>query len=356
MRFKILKFRKTKKVNPEDMRVVKYHVDQSNRKLNNRSQKRFRFPRVITPQLIIFILLMVLVIGSFAYIILNREKYILKNISISGNNLIKKEELDESLSKFIGQNIFIVFPSQIESYLYNNFELIKTVKVQKTLPDTISLDLIEKNLGVLIVNPSSYEIWDLDGNEVKKTDITPSLELSENTLKILSGKFNLEEIPLTSDQALRKNKILLVVNEEERNKQLEKFDKDILSYRITEFRKLQEASYKEAITNLKDKVPQINKYELPYFFIEANENNVNKKLLIEHFLKIQTTIDLPPELVFISSFGNITLLSSNKLIRLEGNENIDKQIKALNTLQKTLEETKTNYFQITITGEKVAVL
>ncbi|MEI6462164.1 MAG: FtsQ-type POTRA domain-containing protein [bacterium] len=357
MRFRNWKQVKRGKPNlKEEIRVVKYVVPERNTFKRNPAQRKFSLRNIFRLQVLAPILLILIILGSVGYVYVNREKLVIKTINISPTKYIQTNEIKTLLDPNIGQNFFIIFPSQIEKRLSQLFDLIDTVKVEKILPDKINVSIKEKDIKYLIVSTSHNSIWDSNYNEVRNELNNTKLSLTDISYKLLSGRLNLEDIPMTPDQALAKNTILLIKDEKDRTKKLDDFEKKLITYRITELKRLHKDAYTEAKSIYLDKAKANNAYNLEQLSL-LDEVDQDKTLEdIKNYETLNKSLNFKPELVLFNEFGRIIILYNDKIIKIDDTTDMNKEVKVLNTLMDSLTTSNTDYFQVTVTGEKVVVL
>lgn len=357
MRFKNWKQAKRSKSNiKEELRVVKYALPHKNNFRINPTQRKFSLKNIFRLKVIAPLLLILIILGSVGYIYINREKLVIKEISISPTRYIQTTEVSKLLQSNIGQNFFVIFPSQIEKRLSQFFDLIDKVKVEKVLPDKINVEIKEKDIKYLVITSNHNMIWDSNYQLVRNGLNTSKLSLNIVSYKLLSGRLNLEEIPMTPEQAISKNSILLLTDLKERTKKLETFEKNLISYRIIELKKLHKTAYNEAKSTYLDKAKTNNLFSLEQLsFLDEVDN---KKTVgdIKNYETLSKSLNFKPELVLFNEFGRIIILYNEKIINIEDTTDMNKEVKVINTLMDSLATSNTDYFQVTITGEKVVVL
>ncbi len=332
MRFRNWKQVKRGKPNlKEEIRVVKYVVPERNTFKRNPAQRKFSLRNIFRLQVLAPILLILIILGSVGYVYVNREKLVIKTINISPTKYIQTNEIKTLLDPNIGQNFFIIFPSQIEKRLSQLFDLIDTVKVEKILPDKINVSIKEKDIKYLIVSTSHNSIWDSNYNEVRNELNNTKLSLTDISYKLLSGRLNLEDIPMTPDQALAKNTILLIKDEKDRTKKLDDFEKKLITYRITELKRLHKDAYTEAKSIYLDKAKANNAYNLEQLSL-LDEVDQDKTLEdIKNYETLNKSLNFKPELVLFNEFGRIIILYNDKIIKIDDTTDMNKEVKVLNS-------------------------
>lgn len=350
------KFRKT---NIENLRVVKYSP--SEHKVNSHKgefNRRFDIRSLFKPYIIVSILLILAVIGSSIYFYVKRDKYILKNISITGVNRIDRTKLDELLNRNVGQNIFLTFPSQIETEIYKDFYLVREVKVEKKFPDSLMVEISEKKIKYFVGNEKNTSIWDEESKLIKKED--GNIEgLSSDAVKILAGAYNLDEVPISPELALQKNEALLSKDEKQKIKKLDNIDKNIASYRVNKLKEVYTNTYSEIKDKFVTPLRSKNTFQLEEVFVSGNFTDSDIKIVIDKLNTFKSSFDtnsIKIDAIIFNDRKRMLILSDNKFIKLESSIDMEKEAKALKAILDNLKSTNSSYTEITITGDKAVVL
>jgi len=93
--------------------------------------------------LILFFLIIILVL----YLLFFSSVFKVKNVEIKGDNLIEGEKVKKLVEFALGNenNILLFDDSSLEDTIKENFSLIQSLTIQKGLPDTLRILIIEKN-------------------------------------------------------------------------------------------------------------------------------------------------------------------------------------------------------------------
>ncbi|MFY9214744.1 MAG: cell division protein FtsQ/DivIB [Tissierellaceae bacterium] len=126
-------------------------------------KKHKRFKRLVSLILIISILTILLVF------LLNSNYFNIDKITIKGNEKITKEKLLHTSSINFGENIFRISTRQAEESI-RKLPYVKTVKIRRELPRTISIEVVEREEKVLLKDISMYYILDEEGYLLGNTD------------------------------------------------------------------------------------------------------------------------------------------------------------------------------------------
>ena len=88
----------------------------------------------------------------------NYELFLIKNIEIKNNFLIKKEEIEKKLKKIYNKNILFIKSHEIKRPL-NQLSFLEKIEVKKKYPNTLIINIIEtKPIAFLFKDKSKYLI------------------------------------------------------------------------------------------------------------------------------------------------------------------------------------------------------
>lgn len=98
----------------------------------------------------------------------------IKRTSINGLNIIKFDEINNYINQtyleggklFPNRNYFLVRPGKIENDLSAKYSL-KSIKVTKTFPSVLNIEIEEKITTIIYDNGSGYSLLDKDGTVIK---------------------------------------------------------------------------------------------------------------------------------------------------------------------------------------------
>lgn len=115
------------------------------------------------------VLSFIIITVVFLYNFISSDYFFTKNINIYGNKNIKTEEIKKTLGLENNKNIFMynVF-SMKEKLLENNY--IKNAKISIKLPDTININIDERQSFAILTNEKDYYVIDEFGEIIEKID------------------------------------------------------------------------------------------------------------------------------------------------------------------------------------------
>ncbi len=161
------------------------------------SKKVFRNKLVSYASLAILIAVLV-IIGRF---VLFSSKFDIKTIEIDGYNNVEKSFLDDQLSDIIGKNIFFIRASGLKEEVLNYSVFIKSVQVEKHLPDRINVHLEERVPYMVWINLSGCYLVDEEGFVLEEILDFKDLKISEEDVDLLKGYGNLKEYEDSIEEA-----------------------------------------------------------------------------------------------------------------------------------------------------------
>ncbi len=166
--------------------------------------------------------IIIVLLVSIAFFTLSSDFFSLKNIYVTGNKTISKDDIISLSSLQYGQNIFRINKKKIIKYIFNNSR-IKAVRVRRVMPSGVSLDIIEREAIAAIPYLGSYLSIDEEGlilavtglsadigvpmvegfdfsdfkiGEIIKPDNDEQLEIVINILNLLKGAELSKEIKI----------------------------------------------------------------------------------------------------------------------------------------------------------------
>lgn len=101
------------------------------------------------------IFIMVLIISIFGAFILSSDLFSLKNIYVTGNKTVPKDDIIRLSNLQYGQNIFRINKKKIVKNIFDSPK-IKAIRIKRILPSSLSLDLVEREAVALIPYLGSY--------------------------------------------------------------------------------------------------------------------------------------------------------------------------------------------------------
>lgn len=99
--------------------------------------------------------ILVFILGAIGAFLLSSEIFEIKNIYVTGNKTVAKDEIIKLSNIQYKQNIFKLNTKDIIKGMFNNPK-IKAVKIKRVLPSSIALDIIEREGVALIPYLGSY--------------------------------------------------------------------------------------------------------------------------------------------------------------------------------------------------------
>lgn len=131
--------------------------------MNKKNKKKINTSKVV----IILSLLLIIVICLYAG--LNSEILNSKNIEIKGNNYVKDDDVIKTLDIRYDKNIFRYNTKSMEEILLRN-RYIDKVEIKRKLPNTLNINIVEKEIIANLYNGQIYCYIDSNGNFIDKFD------------------------------------------------------------------------------------------------------------------------------------------------------------------------------------------
>lgn len=97
----------------------------------------------------------ILIFASIMVFILSSDIFLLKNIYVTGNKTIPKDDIINLSGLQYGQNLFKMNKKKIYKNLFNNPK-IKAIRIKRILPSSLSIDIIERVAVAAIPYLGSY--------------------------------------------------------------------------------------------------------------------------------------------------------------------------------------------------------
>jgi len=121
----------------------------------------------INKKFIIFFLLSIIFVYFGYKFITSWSRFNIKNIKVRGNKRVKKEEVFERFGE--KRNIMKISVNKIKKRI-EDIPFVEKAKITKKLPDSIIIDLIEKNPVALLVEDNKSFLVDRYGNKIVESD------------------------------------------------------------------------------------------------------------------------------------------------------------------------------------------
>lgn len=118
----------------------------------------------------------------------------LQAIEVEGDEELEKSFIEERLDYLLGQNIFFIRGSRLQSEVEKFSPYIKTVRVEKELPDKIIVTLEEREPSFTWINLSGIYLVDSEGMVLEVIKDLDNLDLSEEDMDLLKGYGDLSDL------------------------------------------------------------------------------------------------------------------------------------------------------------------
>jgi len=137
-------------------------------------KRDFHFNKKIFYLILIFIILMFLVYGIFF-----SSFFKVKNIDLKGTNLVEGEKVKKVVEFALNDqnNIFLYDSSMITKKIKENFPLISEVQIQKGIPDTIRVLVVERKPVIVWQTGEKKYLVDKEGFSYLEADSNNSKDL-----------------------------------------------------------------------------------------------------------------------------------------------------------------------------------
>ena len=171
-----------------------------------------RLPKIIVPEdekkqefhfnkKIFYLILIIIAVLFIIYGLFFSSFFEVKNIDLKGTNLVDGDQLKKVITYALNEedNIFLYQSSDISAKIKDNFPLVSEVSIQKGLPDTIRVIIIERQPVIIwqtadkkyLVDKEGYGYLEADANNAKDLPVIIDrqnlpLELSD---KVASRNF-----------------------------------------------------------------------------------------------------------------------------------------------------------------------
>lgn len=132
---------------------------------------------------ILFIIIFFVGLVWFFNFFYNSQYFKIKTIDIKGNERYKESEIREKAEVAAGMNIFEIDKKYIEDKLLNELIWLKSVKLKKIFPDSISIEVFEREPFIRIVYSGKYYIIDKEGIVLDKID-KDSADIYDNLILV----------------------------------------------------------------------------------------------------------------------------------------------------------------------------
>lgn len=179
----------------------KRKIKQIGKKKNKKKDKDIRTSRTIREKgkisllkkLFIFILVMIAIWG-----ILHTRLFGVKNIVIINNNHLTEEEIISMSGVNQGDNIYKRSAKEIKESLFEN-AYIEDATIKKKLPNTIEINIVERNINYMIQFSDTYVYLNNQGYMLEQTTekanvpIIVGLSTDQNSV-VIGGRLNTDDL------------------------------------------------------------------------------------------------------------------------------------------------------------------
>jgi len=173
----------------------KYEKMLAGRKRRNARKKFFLFLKI----LFALIFFGALVFGANYFY--NSSYFRIKEITVSGNNFYKPEEILKQASVQTGVNIFEVDKKNVEGSLTGNLVRLKSASIKKIFPDRIEINILERKPFLIAVYSSMFYILDNEGIVLEAL----SGKIPDEYKSLILVKNGLRYYPETGEKIAKKN-------------------------------------------------------------------------------------------------------------------------------------------------------
>ena len=132
------------------------------------------------------------------YILLSSDVFNSKNIIVNGNKYLEKDEIIDISGVRLDKNILMYNIEEIEDKIEEN-KYIESANINITLPDTINISIMEKDICGVLRNEKNYAYIDNNG------EFIDSIDIQKNEIK--------DEIIIDVEYKIEKNEIIKYENE-----------------------------------------------------------------------------------------------------------------------------------------------
>lgn len=174
-----------------DKSVVWHHAPKINR-TKNRDKKDYSdiLKKIIrkiggNKRLIIGIPIIIIIFILINYVF--KIEWTVSSINYIGNENLSSMSLDQTLYEFFGENIFKIRIGEVEKKLDESYVEIKSVRVEKKMPNTLDVYIEEKIPKFVLINLNGIYVIDSKGEVLVAYQNDDKVELEENELDIARG-------------------------------------------------------------------------------------------------------------------------------------------------------------------------
>lgn len=135
------------------------------------------------------IVLTVIIAGVLALFVTKSDFFLIKNVNIKGNSIIKTEAILKDADSFKGENLLFIKENNVISKIKSN-PYIDNVTIKRSLPKTLEIDVTEKNVAYYFKGKESFDILSSDlillekSNKIDDKNLIEITGLKKDDLKI----------------------------------------------------------------------------------------------------------------------------------------------------------------------------
>ncbi|MDD3190255.1 MAG: FtsQ-type POTRA domain-containing protein [Candidatus Pacebacteria bacterium] len=242
-----------------------------------------------------FIVVFLIGLSCGTYVFAFSDLFVIKNLEISGNENLTKEEIKAKMDMNMelrqeyglsGKNFFLVEPEELANQLKNDFPEIKEVRVEKVLPDKLTVKIEEEDPALIWCRQKCFLI-NAEGTVFMDADETALVEESKYFIKIIETEYETMREKEEESKDIDKESPLLEKNtsldiektdkESEQKAPGEKSNKEEIKNEINE---IISDEYKEDL-KINDKVSDNNFID---FLLDINNKiSYNSQLKIKYY-------------------------------------------------------------------------
>ncbi|MGL5478300.1 MAG: cell division protein FtsQ/DivIB, partial [Clostridium sp.] len=126
------------------------------------------------------IILTVIIAGVLALFVTKSDFFLIKNVNIKGNSIIKTEAIIKDADSFKGENLLFIKENNVISKIKSN-PYIDNVTIKRSLPKTLEIDVTEKNVAYYFKGKENFDILSSDLILLEKSNKIDDKNLIEIT-------------------------------------------------------------------------------------------------------------------------------------------------------------------------------
>ncbi len=142
----------------------------SNNELIQRRKRKVRIKRMF--------LFTIILIAALVTLCLKLPYFNIKNINISNNKIVKSEQIQNYIKSAYGTNIFYLNTSKLEAS-FKSDPYISSVQITKKLPNTLNVEVAERNAVFFVKKGNKYDVIDNNGMVLEESSSIQNMNLIE---------------------------------------------------------------------------------------------------------------------------------------------------------------------------------